>query len=303
MTLLIALARACAPLTLVVCGVAMAQQPPAPLAATDPARAATVLAEPADRTLASIILIGDSTVRNGRDDGQGKGADGQWGWGTPFASFFDRAKVNVVNRAVGGLSSRTYLTSGHWERTLSLVRRGDVVIMQFGHNDASPVNDNTRARGTLKGIGEQSTQIDNLLTGKPETVHTYGWYLRRFIADIRAAGATPVLASPVPRNAWSDSGPDQGKAVRSRDTYAGWAEQVARSEHVAFIDLNEMIARHYDGIGRDAVMRLFTQTTPEDKTHTNRAGAELNARIAFAALMAQDPRRFAPWRLAAPPSP
>ena len=72
--------------------------------------------EPADPKLPSLILIGDSTMRNGRDDGQGKGAEGQWGWGHTIVDLFDPAKVNVVNRAVGGLSSRTYLTMGHWER-------------------------------------------------------------------------------------------------------------------------------------------------------------------------------------------
>jgi lysophospholipase L1-like esterase len=105
---------------------------------TDPARAQVVLPEPANPKLPSIILIGDSTVRNGRDDGQGKGPAGQWGWGNPIAAHFDLSKVNVVNRAVGGLSSRTYLTSGHWERTLAFVKPGDIVLMQFGHNDAAP---------------------------------------------------------------------------------------------------------------------------------------------------------------------
>jgi hypothetical protein len=66
---------------------------------------------PPTPALPSLILIGDSTVRNGRDDGQGKGAAGQWGWGNPLAAFFDPARINVVNRAIGGLSSRTYLSA------------------------------------------------------------------------------------------------------------------------------------------------------------------------------------------------
>src|SRR5690349_126541 len=78
--------------------------PPLPAAVnTDPARAQVTLPEPARPALPSLILIGDSTVRNGRDDGQGKGAAGQWGWGHPLAAWFDPDKVNVVNRAVGGL--------------------------------------------------------------------------------------------------------------------------------------------------------------------------------------------------------
>lgn len=260
---------------------ALAQALPAAVN-TDPAKAQVVLPEPADPRLPSLILIGDSTVRNGHDDGQGKGPAGQWGWGNPLAAYFDTAKLNVVNRAVGGLSSRTYLSSGHWERTQAYIKAGDVVLIQFGHNDSGALNDNSRARGTIKGIGEQSEEIDNLLTGKHETVHSYGWYLRFYIAEIKKRGATPVICSPIPRKDW-DAG---GKIVRSRDGYAGWAAQVARQQQVGLIDLNEQVARQYDALGREATMRMFPQTTPEERVHTNWAGAELNARTVVAGLKA-----------------
>jgi lysophospholipase L1-like esterase len=250
---------------------------------TDPRTAKVVLPEPANTRLPSLILIGDSTVRNGQDDGQGKGAAGQWGWGHPLAGFFDPAKINVVNRAIGGLSSRTYLSAGHWQRTLALVKPGDVVLIQFGHNDSGPVNDTSRARGTIKGAGEEVEEIDNLITKEHEVVHSYGWYLRRYVADVKARGATAIICSPIPRKVW---GAD-GKIVRSADSYAGWAAQVAREEHIGFIDLNETIASQYDAMGRDAVMQLFPQVTPDEHTHTNMAGAALNARAVAAGLRAQ----------------
>jgi lysophospholipase L1-like esterase len=276
-------ALACAAIPVIVCA-ACAQQPSSlPAAAnTDPARAQIVLPEPANAALPSLILIGDSTVRNGRDDGQGKGAEGQWGWGNPIAAYFDPAKINVVNRAVGGLSSRTYLSSGHWERTLGFIKPGDVVIMQFGHNDSTAINDASRARGTIRGTGEETQEIDNLLTGKPETVHSYGWYLRMYIAAIRMRGATPIVASPIPRKAW---GPD-GHIARSRGDYAGWAADVARQQNAGFIDLNEQVARQYDALGRDEVMKLFPMVTPDERVHTNLAGAELNARAVVAGIKA-----------------
>jgi lysophospholipase L1-like esterase len=277
---------------LILLAIANAHAQPLPAAVnTDPARAQVTLPEPANPALPSLILIGDSTVRNGRDDGQGKGAAGQWGWGNPIASWFDPAKVNVVNRAVGGLSSRTYITSGHWERTLAFVKRGDIVVMQFGHNDASAVNDASRARGTLRGIGAESEEIDNLLTHRHETVHTYGWYLRRFVADIRAKGATPVICSPIPHKQWDTA----GYAKRDRDTYGGWAAAVAQAEGVGFIDLNEGIARRYDALGRDAVVQLFPQTTPDEHTHTNWAGAVLNAQVAAEGMKALGDPRVAAW--------
>lgn len=249
-------------------------------ATTDPARAQVTLPEPANPALPSLILIGDSTVRNGRDDGQGKGAEGQWGWGTPIAAYLDTSKINVVNRAVGGLSSRTYRTSGHWDRTKPFIKRGDWVVMQFGHNDASPVNDNSRARGVLRGTGPEQEAITNLLTGKPETVVTYGAYLRGYIAEIRAAGATPVVASPVIRKRWEAD----GKTVtRAGGNFAGWAAEVAKQEGVAFIDLNEWGAKRYEALGKDIVATMFP---PDPETvHTNWLGAAVNAQLVIAGLL------------------
>ncbi|WP_338771280.1 rhamnogalacturonan acetylesterase [Massilia sp. METH4] len=258
-------------------------QAPLPAAVnTDPARAKVALPEPANPALPSLILIGDSTVRNGHDDGQGKGPAGQWGWGNPIAGYFDAARINVVNRAVGGLSSRTYVTSGHWERTLALVRKGDVVMMQFGHNDASAINDTSRARGTIRGTGNETEEIDNLLTGKRETVHSYGWYLADYVKQIRAKGATPVIVSLIPRKRWDDA----GKIRRNADDYAGWAKEVARRDGVAFINLNELAARRYDQMGRDEVTKLFPLVTPDETVHTNWAGADLNARIVVGGIKA-----------------
>jgi lysophospholipase L1-like esterase len=237
-------------------------------------------------------------VRNGRDDGQGKGAEGQWGWGNPIASYFDLNKINVVNRAVGGLSSRTYRTSGHWDRTKPFIKKGDVVVMQFGHNDASPVNDNSRARGVLRGTGPEKEEINNLLTGKPETVYTYGAYLRGYIAEIRAAGATPVIASPVIRKRWEADGV---RVMRAGGNFAGWAAEVAKQENVAFIDLNEWGALRYEALGKATVEKFFPADMPQETVHTNWLGAAVNAQLVIAGLIqnkllpdAVYTRRFAP---------
>ncbi|WP_438483392.1 rhamnogalacturonan acetylesterase [Oleiharenicola lentus] len=229
------------------------------------------LPEPANAALPTLVLIGDSTVRNGRGDG----ANGEWGWGDSLAQHFDLTKLNITNRAVGGLSSRTFLTQGHWQRALTLIKPGDVVIMQFGHNDNIALNDTTRARGTIKGIGEETEAIDNLLTKKHEVVHTYGWYLRNYIREAKAAGATPIVCSPVPRKTWKD-----GKIVRSDDSYRTWAREVAAQEDVAFIDLNDLVATRYESLGEEKVNALFADA----HTHTSKAGADLNAEVVTAAL-------------------
>jgi lysophospholipase L1-like esterase len=234
--------------------------------------------EPANPGLPTLWLIGDSTVRNGRGDG----ANGQWGWGDMLGRYFDPEKLNVVNRAVGGLSSRTFLTQGHWESVLEELKPGDFVMMQFGHNDAGPLDDTARARGTIRGVGEEMQEIENPITGKHEVVHSYGWYLRKFISDARAKGTNPIVCSLIPRKTWKD-----GKIVRNKEDYAGWAEQVAAAEHVPFVDLNEIIAKRYDAMGPEKVEPLFG----DPHTHTSRAGAELNAQCVVDGLkaLASDP--------------
>ncbi|MBZ5581772.1 MAG: rhamnogalacturonan acetylesterase [Acidobacteriia bacterium] len=238
-----------------------------------------VLKEPKDPALPTLFLIGDSTVRNGS---RGDGSNGQWGWGEPLVDLFDASRINVVNRAVGGLSSRTFLTQGFWDHVRAMMKPGDFVIMQFGHNDGGPADDPARARGSLPGAGEETREIENPMTKQREAVHTFGWYLRRFITDARTRGATPIVASLVPRKIWKD-----GKIERQSDTYQKWAAEVAAAEKAPYLDLNETIARRYDEIGAEKVNALFA----DEHTHTTRAGAELNAECVVACLKAlgQDP--------------
>jgi rhamnogalacturonan acetylesterase len=257
------------------------------------------LTGPANPNLPSLILIGDSTVRNGH----GMGSDGLWGWGAPIADLFDPAKINVVNRAIGGLSSHSYISAGHWDLALSIIKPGDIVLIQWGHNDgginlpgAKPIPDaglppgatpptpppgtpprGPNVGGSLPGIGEETLDVTNPRTGKVETVHTYGWYLRKYVADVKAKGATPIICSLVPRKIW-----DGDHIVRQTITYRGWAQQVATAEHVGFVDLNEIIARRYDALGSAAVDPLFGDT----HTHTTMAGAVLNAECVVSGLRA-----------------
>ena len=263
---------------------------------TDPRTPPLQLPEPANPALPSLVLIGDSTVRNGRDDGQGLGPAGQWGWGHVLARYLDAAQVNTVNRAIGGLSSRTYRTGGHWERTRAFIKAGDVVLIQFGHNDSGPVNDTHRARGTLRGTGPEQETIDNLLTRQRETVLTYGAYLRGYIAECRALGARPVLCTPVPRKRLDE----QGRTLRGTAVHAGWAAAVALETGVPFIDLDALAAERYDALGPQVVDMLFPRTTPEERVHTNWAGAALNAQLVRQALQAQQLLPAAAFLPAAP---
>ena len=239
-----------------------------------------ILPTPKNPALPTLFLFGDSTVRNG----SGLGADGLWGWGEPLVDFFDTSKINVVNRARGGRSSRTFITEGLWDQALVLIKPGDYVLMQFGHNDSGPLDDTARARGTLPGIGDESRDIYNPIMKKQEIVHTYGWYMRKYVKDTLAKGAIPIICSPIPRNTWKD-----GKIVRNTDTYGGWARQIAVESHIGFINLDEIIAQRYDSMGEAKVNPLF----PSDHTHTSKAGAEINAEAVVAGLKSVPGNPFA----------
>jgi lysophospholipase L1-like esterase len=218
-------------------------------------------ADQADAKLPTLWIIGDSTVRNH--------TPGQVGWGDPIAELFDPAKINVQNRALGGRSSRTFFTEGLWNKVLSEIKPGDFVLMQFGHNDGGPLT-GPKARASIKGTGDQTQDVTEAKTGKSETVHTYGWYLKRYVTDAKTKGATPIVLSPIPRNIWKD-----GKVARASNDYGKWARDIAAAESVPFIDLNEIIASHYEAAGQSKVASEYFG--PTDHTHTTAAGAKLNA--------------------------
>lgn len=208
----------------------------------------------------TIYIIGDSTVRNSNKE--------QWGWGTLLPEFFDSTKINISNQAMAGRSTRTFIKEGRWDNVLATVKKGDYVMMQFGHNEGSKP-DTSRAgyRGVLKGTGEDTVQLI-WSNAAIETVHTYGWYIRKFVRDAKAKGATPIVLSMIPRNEFRD-----GKVLRAGKDYGLWAKQIADEEGVMFIDLNAITADKYDSWGPEKVKTYF----PGDHTHTNQEGARVNA--------------------------
>jgi oligogalacturonide lyase len=223
------------------------------------------------RTKPTIFLIGDSTVKNG--------TRGLQGWGANLAAHFDTEKVTVENRALGGRSSRSFLREGLWDAVLEQLQPGDFVLMQFGHNDGGPF-DEGRARASIKGNGDEMREVTIKETGKQETVRSYGWYLRKYIADAKAKGATPIICSPIPRNIWTN-----GKVARASEDYGKWAADAAQAAGGApFLDLNSLIADRYDALGAEAVLARFF--TAADHTHTTPEGAEFNAQCVADGLRA-----------------
>jgi hypothetical protein len=116
-----------------------------------------------------------------------------------------------------------------------------------------------------------------VLTGRHETVYTFGWYLRKMVADVRAKGATPILMTPTKTNNFKD-----GRIECAAASHRLWTWQTARNEKTAFVDLSRLIADRYQNEGADAVKAQFI----DDTVHTNIAGATANARDVVASLRA-----------------
>ena len=243
-----------------------------------PAKAADPAAVSPPRARPTLFLIGDSTVRNR--------TRGQLGWGEPIAGLFDQSKITVTNRALGGRSSRTFLTEGLWDKVLAELKPGDFVLIQFGHNDGGELAKGDRPRASLKGNSDETKDVAVERTGKPETVHTFGWYMRQYAREAKAKAVTPILCSLVPRKIWKN-----GKVARGNESHGQWTAEAARAEGVAFLDLNEIIARRYEALGAEKVETLFA----DQHTHTTPAGAELNAASVIAGLKGLSTNPLAPF--------
>lgn len=213
-----------------------------------------------------LFLVGNSTMRNGT---LGNGNNGQWGWGYYMSDYFDNDKITVENQALGGTSSRTFYNR-LWPDVLKGIRKGDWVIIELGHNDNGPY-DSGRARASIPGIGKDSLNVTIKETGKKETVYTYGEYMRRFIHDVKAKGAHPILFSLTPRLAYEDK--DSTKISRVNKTFGLWAKLVAEAEYVPFIDLNNITATKFETYGLAKTKYMFYK----DRIHSSRFGAMENA--------------------------
>jgi lysophospholipase L1-like esterase len=232
----------------------------------------------ANAQLPTLHIVGDSTVRSG-----GAGA-GLWGWGERITPFFDANKINVVNHAIGGRSARTYFTEGRWDKVVATLKPGDFVIIQFGHNDGGRIGDPAnKHRADGAGVGDE-TVADTLPDGTKEMVHTFGWYMARFVADAKAKGATVILCSPVPHKQHWQNGRDFANVSE-------WDQIVAKNNGALFFDLTLVVTDAYKKAGAEKVETYFA----DKGTHTNDRGAQLNAACVIAGLKSLKPDPLADY--------
>lgn len=223
-----------------------------------------------------LFTIGDSTVRN-----EDKG-DGMWGWGSVIADLMDTARISVENHAIAGRSARTYLDEGRWDKVYNALQPGDFVLIQFGHNDAGDIHTG-KARAELPGAGNESRIFKMEATGKYKVVYTFGWYLRKFIMDVKEKGAYPIVLSHTPRNKW-----DNGQIERNAKSFGLWTRQAAEEAGAWFIDLNKITGDKLQDMGFNEGLRVVGEYFMRDHTHTSLKGAQLNAQSIVEGLMQTD---------------
>ena len=218
-----------------------------------------------------VFITGDSTVKNAD-----KEADGMWGWGSQADLIFDPAKVTWENVAMAGRSTKTFLREGRWEKVYNALQPGDFVLLQFGHNDICPINDK-KGRGVIPGTQDTCHVYQMEADGSFEVAYSFGWYLRKFIDDVREKGATPILLSLTPRNEWPG-----GKIERRNDTYGKWYREVVEQTGVAFVDVHNITADFLDrkcaSHSAEKSKRKASRYFNTDHTHTSLLGARMNAR-------------------------
>ncbi|PHY20412.1 rhamnogalacturonan acetylesterase [Caulobacter sp. BP25] len=204
-----------------------------------------------------IVIASDSTAAN-------YGADRypQMGWGMVLKCSLDPS-VQVVNLARGGRSTKTFIEEGLWDQLVAQLKPGDTVLIQFGHNDAD----------TKKM--ERHTDPNG----------AYDVNLRRFVADVRKAKATPVLVTPIARWMWENDEPKD-----AHGPYAATFHRVAQDLRVPLVDLDGDMMAALKARGPLASRGLYLFYQPydhvarypdgiSDDTHINEQGARLGAAL------------------------
>lgn len=228
-----------------------------------------------------MYLIGDSTVADYslEKDFQTKRYP-VTGWGQVFQPFLRKDSLHLLkhlikgdsalvdDRAKGGRSTRTFFEEGRWAEVYKQLKKNDVVMIQFGHNDAAE--------------------------NKPEryvNINGYKEYLRLFVNQAREKGGIPILLTPVARNyPWNE-----GRLSNVHGEYPQAVKEVAKELDVLLIDLNELSMSSFSQRGQEYVSTHYFMNLPagkyvaypegqKDNTHFQPEGATEVARLVFEAM-------------------
>ncbi|HEY9285859.1 MAG TPA: rhamnogalacturonan acetylesterase [Pyrinomonadaceae bacterium] len=213
----------------------------------------------------TVYLAGDSTMAAKRPEKRP-----ETGWGEFLQKHFDERRVRVDNHAQNGRSTRTFITEGRWQTIVDKLKPGDYVLIQFGHNDSS------------KEKADRYTPPED-----------YRANLVRFVGEVRAKRATPVLMTPVMRRRFDKD----GTVLDSHGEYPDIVRRAAAEQRVALVDMHRRSWQTLVSFGVEDSKKLFLQLAAgehtnypqgvNDNTHFSPRGAELMASLAVEGLREQ----------------
>ncbi|KAL5348598.1 hypothetical protein ACLOAV_006015 [Pseudogymnoascus australis] len=220
---------------------------------------------PAPAGSPTLYLCGDSTMANrGANDGYTDG------WGS-FTQ--DLVSIPVINKAIGGRSARSFTREGRFTEVINAAKRGDYVVIEFGHNDGGSLSTDN-GRTPCAGSGEET--CTTYYDGKTETVLTYYAYLRNAARSLQAKGVNVIISSPTPNNVW-----ETGSWSYGPGRFHTMSKAAAAATDGKFVDHGFFVADRYKTLGYSAVMAYY----PRDHTHTSPAGAKTVAQTFFRGLI------------------
>lgn len=207
----------------------------------------------------TIFIAGDSTAQTYKEDRYP-----QTGWGQMLPCGL-AGDVKVENRAMGGRSTKSFIAEGRWDKIMADIRPGDVVLIQFGHNDAR--------------------REDPARYNEPR--QAYPQWLMRYVTLARERGATPVLVTPVARRIF-----DHGQLLDTHGAYRQAMRDLAEREEVLLVDLNDSSMDWLRALGDDASRPYYMHVPAQqqaDDTHFSEDGATAVACLLASAWKAADP--------------
>lgn len=212
-----------------------------------------------------IVMIGDSTMATKEESKRP-----ETGWGEALEKFFDES-VEVENYAKNGRSSKSFIDEGLWDKAKARLRKGDVLIMQFGHNDEKS-HDPSRYTVPMGSYAEN---------------------LRSFAAAAESVGARVIIASSISRRKFDTDGRHQ----KTHGDYPVAAASVAEAVGAAYVDMDTLTHERLQAIGDEDSKRLFLRLEPgehpnypegkKDDTHLSTEGARWHAALFLEALKEQ----------------
>ncbi|KAG7099622.1 hypothetical protein E1B28_001450 [Marasmius oreades] len=214
----------------------------------------------------TLYLAGDSTMAPSSGVIQG--------WGTAVGRYLS---ITTVNKGVGGESARSYTNNGRFNEIINVVKPGDFVVFEFGHNDVSAGSGNPdNGKQDAVGDGYDITATVTAANGTQILIHSFAYYIENAINAVAAKGGISIISSLTPHNSFVNGniGFDGGR-------FQTYAKSIGTRKNIVYVDHYSYTAQAFNALGQTKVATFF----PDDALHFNAAGADVVAQAFIKGLL------------------